>query len=213
MCFMGDIFDEQVKPEWIVKIFTIMESCPQHQFFILTKQARNMAAILSNNNFPAYVRKFGYDWLGPQKYQERGPFWRENMWHGVSITDQEDADRMIPDLLRVPGKRWISLEPMLGPVDLNRNYHNGNFWGDLLNLVIIGCESGPRRRPCELEWIHDVILQCDAAKVPVYVKQIPVQRDIRPKPNRYGDVTWDVVTRVSHDPAEWPAWACRREMP
>lgn len=64
-----------------------------------------------------------------------------------------------------------------------------------LNWVIIGCESGPRRRPCNLEWVKSVVDQCDAAQVPVFVKQL------------------DLGGKVSHDMSEWPEWARRQEWP
>ena len=60
-----------------------------------------------------------------------------------------------------------------------------------LHWVVVGCESGPSRRPCELEWVRSVVEQCAAAGVKCFVKQL------------------DLDGRVSHDPAEWPDWAVR----
>lgn len=171
VCFMGDWMDDQVSPNWIFEMMKVVEQCPQHQFLTLTKQPQNLV-----------MRKLALRDL-------------PNLWFGVSITDQEDADRMISDLLRVPGKRWISLEPLLGPVDL----WDGGFGPlnlvDEISWVVVGAESGPRRRPCKLEWVQSVVEQCDAAQVPVYIKQL------------------DLGGKVSHNPEDWPAWARRREMP
>lgn len=64
-----------------------------------------------------------------------------------------------------------------------------------LDWVIIGCESGPNRRPCKIEWVRDLIEQCDAAKVKIFVKQL------------------DINGKVSKNPEEWPEWARRREYP
>ena len=66
---------------------------------------------------------------------------------------------------------------------------------DSIDQVIIGCESGPNRRPCKLEWVEDLIGQCDDAGVQVFVKQI------------------EINGKVSHNPKEWPKWAQRQEYP
>jgi protein gp37 len=160
VCFTGDWMDDQVKPEWFNKIWVTMMDCERrklgHQFFTLTKQAKNLS-----------------------KIRPQVPM--ENLYNGVSITDQYDM-WMVEELLKVPGKHWISWEPALGPVDFSAFF--GMFIGDPgfirtiynagINLVIIGCESGPRRRPCKIEWMIDVVHQCQAAGVPVFVKQVEI---------------------------------------
>lgn len=179
VCFMGDLFDDQMKAgivEW-EKVYTVIDAmniAPQHQYFILTKQSRNML-------------EFYQEWM---RLTDK----TSHINWGISITDQDDLDRMMPDLLRVPGKHWISYEPALGPVDL---IHALDYWdGDTVPAVVglrkyiswlvIGCESGPRRRPCPLEWVRFVVDQCRWAKVPCYVKQL------------------DINGKVSHNPEEWP---------
>lgn len=64
---------------------------------------------------------------------------------------------------------WISAEPLLGPIDLR--------WDDVVikpKVVITGCESGPNRRPCKIEWVESIVEQCLAANVPVFVKQLDI---------------------------------------
>ena len=110
--------------------------------------------------------------------------------------------------------RGLSLEPLLGPIDLGPNGYFMLEGAHCLNLVIVGCESGPKRRLSLpdmdhgnkaymvsrwMGWLHTIIQQCDAAAVPVFVKQIPISNSI----------SW----RVSKDPSEWPEWARRREYP
>ncbi|MFH1480765.1 MAG: DUF5131 family protein [Pseudomonadota bacterium] len=166
--FMGDWMDDQVQPQWIDRMIGVMFKAQQHQYFTLTKN--------------------------PARLVREMP-WINNSWgglptcvyNGVSITDQEDADRMIPELLRIPGKHWISIEPFLkGPIDLgftkvvptpceawpNSATEFATFISSEIQWVIIGCESGPNRRPMPLEWAVDVVQQCQAAGVPVWVKQI-----------------------------------------
>lgn len=98
VCFTGDLFDGQVKDKWIFDVFMKMVEADQHQYFLLTKQPKRMFE---------FIQSFE-DWES-----EQFPY----IHFGVSITDQEDADRMLPDLLKIPGKHWVSWEPGLGPVD------------------------------------------------------------------------------------------------
>jgi protein gp37 len=168
VAFMGDWMDNQVKCEWIDQILEVIAACPQHQFLSLTKQPQNLQQKIYAHCPESPARELG------------GGDYLPNLWHGVSVTDQEDADRMIPELLKVPGKRWVSVEPMLGPIDLTQTL---DFWdgdtipavvgiGKLVCWIIIGCESGPKRRPCPQGWMIDVVRHAQAAGVPVYCKQI-----------------------------------------
>lgn len=87
---------------------------------------------------------------------------------------------------------WLSAEPLLGPIDLNRG-KNGL---PPFKWVAVGCESGPKRRPCKLEWVESIVDQCRAANVPVFVKQLDIngkcERDITKFPEhlRIRQVPW-----------------------
>jgi len=172
VCFCGDLFDEQVKGHWRVDIYDVMAMCPNHQFFILTKQSENMEKTLT-----------GHKWIQ----------WEDNVYHGVTITSQADADRMIPELLRIPGKKWISIEPMLELIDLRMDgvrctcgqweqtpgyFHKtcpdcGKTRHKFIpEWIVLGCESGPKRSLCPHEWMIDVVEQCRAAGTPCFVKQV-----------------------------------------
>lgn len=97
-----------------------------------------------------------------------------NVWLGVSAEDQQRADERIPWLLKTPAAvRFVSAEPLLGPIDFGlRN------WADLgrddcrLDWVIVGGESGPMPRPCCLSWIRLIVDDCQAAGVACFVKQL-----------------------------------------
>lgn len=189
VCFMGDLFDEQVPYDWIWEVFQkMLAASKHHSFFILTKQIENAVAYF----------KLEHHETG------EGCSLADNIWMGVSVTDQEDADRMIPELLKVPGKKWVSWEPALGPFDFSGDdgnqpwYAFDNEEGGItpgIDWVVLGCESGPKRRPCKERWMIDVVRQCKTAGVPVYVKQV------------------DMGKRVSHNPAEWPEELRVRERP
>lgn len=111
----------------------------------------------------------------------------ENLWLGASIACQGDADRNVPELLKcrdLCAKAFLSIEPLIGPVSLTRWFgpqsegqwlntvecgHSPNRYG--VNWVIVGGESGPNARPCNVEWIRSIVRQCQAAGVPCFVKQ------------------------------------------
>jgi protein gp37 len=131
-----------------------------------------------------------------------GPMPR-NLWGGTSVTPQNTTWR-ICELLKIDlDVRFLSLEPLLGPLDIRGAL--GFVYTDqqsgqaikvpAVNGVIVGPETGPGRRPCDPEWIRSIIDQCKAAGVPAFVKAFPVNG------------------KVSKNMAEWPAWARRRELP
>ena len=179
--FTGDLFDEQVRGSWLYSIYPVMVEADWHTYFVLTKQVKRMAQWISNTK-TAWKNRTSH------------------IYHGVSICDQEDADTKIPELLRIPGKHWVSIEPMLGAVDVSKygpilNYRyddpltNQSYIRDYpmecageypirmyndpcIDWLVLGCESGKKRRPCQLEWMGDVVEQCQVALVPVYCKQI-----------------------------------------
>lgn len=124
-----------------------------------------------------------------------------NVWIGATVVNQEEADRDIPKLLAVPAaRRFLSMEPLLGPVDLTPF-----FWGkheavdricqncprdadcecgyhtrrDLqlhaIDWVIVGGESGPHARPLQIVWAMDLVRQCQAAGIPAFMKQLGAQ--------------------------------------
>lgn len=103
-----------------------------------------------------------------------------NIWLGATVVNQEEADRDIPKLLAVPAaKRFLSIEPMLGPINLHRYFYVGEDGGyeyvgsrsQMIDWVIVGAESGPKRRPFDHAWLRSIVEQCKAANVPVFVKQ------------------------------------------
>ena len=97
-----------------------------------------------------------------------------NVWLGVSAEDQARADERIQLLLQTPAAvRFVSCEPLLGPIDFrevpgfNRvGLDLGGWW------VIVGGESGPHARPCSVEWVRSIVRQCKTAGVPVFIKQL-----------------------------------------
>jgi protein gp37 len=100
-----------------------------------------------------------------------------NLWLGISVVNQEEADRDIPRLLQVPAHiRFLSLEPLLGPVHVSRWLvpwsHSEDCYGRRVDWLIVGGESGPHARPFDIAWARSIRDQCDDAGVPVFVKQL-----------------------------------------
>ena len=177
---MSDLFHEDVADEWIDDVFAIMRYQDRHEYQILTKRPARMRDYVRNryNFFTMLNDKAAFNDGKPT------PFVAPNIWLGVSAEDQARADERIPLLLDTPAAvRFISAEPLLGPIDLSRFIRRrrvidaaGSLDDDwkqkILDWVIVGGESGPGKRAVNPEWLRDVRDQCRAAGVPLFVKQI-----------------------------------------
>ena len=186
VCAHGDLFHESVPDEWIDRVFAVMARCPQHTFQVLTKRSARMLKYLSDPTArEAIDTRTDYSTAWPLP----------NVWLGVSVEDQSRADERIPDLLATPAAvRWLSCEPLLGPVDLSDwmicpNARDGlsmdpstgeyecctqcDFTGIGLcpDWVVAGGESGPGARPMHPDWARSLRDQCEAASVPFFFKQ------------------------------------------
>lgn len=101
-----------------------------------------------------------------------------NLWHGLTVCNQQEADEKIPIFLQVPGKKFLSIEPMLGEIDLKAYLHRGLFadpseigkFYDPVDAVILGGETGTGARPLHPDWVRSVRDQCAAAEVPFFFK-------------------------------------------
>ena len=226
---MSDLFHEGLPDVAVVKIFTVMEACPQHTFQILTKRPERMQRLLSHPHFQAYMRKLGYDWLGPKSYQERGPHWRSNVWLGVSVENQATADERIPLLLQTPAAvRFVSYEPALGPVDFTKigkwrredlsalQEQVGYVERPRLDWIIVGGESGPGARRFDVDWARSIIRQCRDAGVACFVKQLGSNPTTNHRTRPAAEPAyWTSILHNSKggDPAEWPEDLRVREFP
>lgn len=155
---MSDTFHKDVPDEFIDRIYEVMLEASQHTYLVLTKRPARMQSCVR--------RWLGYGSLPGGILTEK---MLENIWLGVSVEDQASADERIPVLLETPAAvRWLSVEPLLGPIDLPWEALSGE---TSLRWVVIGGESGPKHRSCELAWIDDLVESCWSADVNVYVKQ------------------------------------------
>lgn len=136
---MSDLFHEDIPVEFLQKVFDIIHKTPHHIYQILTKRHERLSEVYSELN------------------------WSENIWMGVSVENQNYVHR-IDCLRQVPASvRFLSCEPLLGPLELNLK---GIHW------VIVGGESGIKHRPMQLEWAEDIQQQCEAENVAFFFKQV-----------------------------------------
>ena len=155
---MSDLFHERVPVEFIDRVFASMALCPRHTFQILTKRPVRMLAYV-------HLRQYWSEMALP------------NVHRGVSVENQETADERIPLLLKTPASvRFVSAEPLLGPIDLSPYIKAG------IDQVIVGGESGPGARPMHPEWarsIRDLCLDTDAAFfMKQMAKKAPIPNDL-----------------------------------
>lgn len=182
---MSDLFHPDVPEEFIVKIFARMTGLTEHTFQVLTKRPERMHDFI-NRRVP-YIA----DW--------------PNIQLGTSVENQRAADDRIPWLLKTPAAvRFLSCEPLLGPIDLHAWNQSAFRDGPQISWVIVGGESGPNARLMEEEWAISLVRQCQEAGVPVFVKQMGTawaKRHAGYRDPKGADMRW------------WPPELQVREMP
>jgi protein gp37 len=227
---MSDLFHDKVPDEFIARMWAVMAATPQHTYQILSKRHGRMRALLNSDRFHASVRTW-YSRVGDDPYLNRDfSNWSwplSNVWLGVSVEDQQRAELRIPTLLRTPAAvRFLSCEPLLGPLNLVGSDTHQTYWltgkpgwgktettktglnlspleiGPKLDWIICGGESGPKSRPCDPEWIRLIVQQCQDAGIPAFVKQLG---SVWARENG-GD-------SKGGDPSVWPADLRVREFP
>jgi protein gp37 len=238
---MSDLFHERLEDKDIADAFAVMAASQRHTFQVLTKRHRRMREFFMSGGFDDVIDAASDLREALNARRVRGRFdapenlgWPlPNVWLGVSVENQKEADERIPALLETPAAvRFISAEPLLGPVDLKRewireqrgcagktngiHYHD-EFCGPRLDWVIVGGESGRDARPMDLQWARDVVNVCRGENLPVFVKQLgskPVSLNFGPSPDP--NVAGPYPVRNSSkggDPSEWPQELRVREFP
>lgn len=165
---MSDLFHEAVPNEWLAEIFAVMAATPRHTYQILTKRHGRMRSLLNDSSFGAMVADRIWGKGGEAAELPAWPL--PNVWLGVSVENQQWADIRIPALLDTPAAvRFLSCEPLLGPVSLFDNSRIDT--GTLVDWVIVGGESGPRARPMQPQWARQLRDECNRYDIPFLFKQ------------------------------------------
>jgi protein gp37 len=215
---LADVFeDHAMVAPWRAEALELLASCTSLDVQLLTKRPEHIRAMVP----PAWLES-----------------WPAHVWIGTTVEDQKRANERIPHLLNVPAAvRFLSMEPLLEHVDLDRwvfdreaairramrgppamnREQADDYIADMgISWVIVGGESGPGARPFDLAWARSVVAQCDAAGVPVFVKQMGAKAV-----GAWGDADrhpffatrWQFVDRAGADPAEWPEDLRRQSFP
>jgi protein gp37 len=157
---LADVFDNEVPAQWRSDLFKLIDSTKNLDWLLLTKRIGNVRNLT------------------------RGVSAWPNVWLGATICNQEEADRDIPKLLATPARvRFLSIEPMLGPIDLStwigdrqkdviaRRLAGLPYERHFVDWVIAGGESGHHARPMHPAWARSIRDQCRDAGVPFLFKQ------------------------------------------
>ena len=160
------------------RLFRLIADTPNLDWLLLTKRPEHIAKMMPEDWVGIREQKG----IGYAHYQNHPP---RNVWLGTSVENQAAADERIPHLLRVPAAvRFLSCEPLLGPVDLSKWFAHpqltglgchvgivGDKWRPGIDWVVVGGESGPGARPMHPDWARSIRDQCQAAGVPFFFKQ------------------------------------------
>jgi protein gp37 len=199
---LADWLDDEIPIEWLADLLNLVWKTPNLDWLLLTKRPENwrnrLAKVLRftgdnmlSNSDPCF-REWLSCWLASTDNPYDPP---ENIWIGTSVEDQQRADERIPHLLSIPAKvRFLSCEPLLGPVDLHLMQHNYCIECDAgmqhgvtpahayncpdkgktigITWIICGGESGRKARPMDAEWARSLRDQCEDREIPFFMKQM-----------------------------------------
>ena len=215
-----------------IRFLHTIEQTKNIDWLLLTKRPENVMPLLRHLAGPDHNDPIAL------KYASLGL--PRNVWLGISAENQDRADERIPKLPKIPAEtRWLSLEPLLGPIDvypwIRRHAVNeegecdeyccmacrlrdnrGLLRDSAIHWVVVGGESGKDARPCNLEWIRSIVRQCKDAGVPCFVKQLGKSpQDPGPEAFDWESEAHSIMVRhpKGGDPAEWPEDLQVRDLP
>jgi protein gp37 len=173
----NDLFHARVPDTFIAQVFAVMAAASHHSFQVLTKRPQRMARLLGSDAFAETVFHLSAAGYGAATLTWPLP----NLWLGTSVEDQKRANQRIPKLLATATAiRFLSCEPLLGPIDLQPEWveleiqafgDNGAVCFPRVDWIIVGGESGPGARPMHPAWARSLRDQAVAADVAFFFKQ------------------------------------------
>lgn len=200
-----DPFDNEVHPEWRVSYFKLIEATPHLTWQLVTKRISNVPRMILEATNGAW----------------EGKGFPKNLWIGATVVNQEEFDRDVPKLERIPATvRFLSVEPQVGRIDTCKAF--GMWWNQTMNCfegtgrefkrpfdwLICGGESLQHGvcRPFDVEWARTLARTCKAAGVPFFMKQL----GHKAHDFGCGELKY---TGKGDDPNEWPEEIRVREFP
>lgn len=183
----NDLFHEDVPDYFIASVYGIAALCSQHAFIFLTKRGDRLLKWHSKSTSYLYwTVNEACDRLSEKtrfgvRLRMKGEWPLSNVYNGLTVCNQPELDAKIVDFLKVPGKKFISYEPALGPVDFSRclpiaksdikGLVYSPVGGPFVDLIIAGGETGPGARPLHPDWVRSARDQCVASGTPYFFKQ------------------------------------------
>lgn len=187
---MSDLFYEDVPTSVVDNVVAVMMICCLHEtrgghtFQTLTKRPQRMREYFEDPGTLGRVAKAagslmddGVGWHDAIAFRKNGLL-HSKMWWGTSIENQAAAAERIVHLLSTPAVvRFLSCEPLIGPIDFTKASPNARSLLEDIDWVIAGCESGPGARECDTEWLREVRDQCAISSVSFFLKQAEESAD------------------------------------
>lgn len=196
----ADLFHEKISEVFQWEALQVMASCRQHNFLVLTKRPERIKGLFDViEYYSGIVTAATFNQLYIFKTYKTG---FDNIFWGTTVENQEQAEKRIPELLKVPGKKFLSIEPMLGEINLanicldaSTESNEGDIrpWSDI-DWIIVGGETGTNARPMWPDWVRSIRDQCVEAGVPFYFKKWG---------NYKGSHDWDIPPGRILDGKEW----------
>ena len=202
--FLGslmDIFDDEIPIEWFADALDTVRQCAELDWLLVSKRPelwkeRTARVMNLQSGQEASTENFDFvQWLNGWLSGNRVP---KNVWVITSAENQEYLEKRVPELLKIPAVvHGISAEPLLGPLDLSQVART--LW------CIVGGESGPNARPCNVEWLRSIQAQCKAAGVAYFCKQLG-HNVVFDDPGEPGGISspGKLKNKKGGDPSEWP---------
>ncbi len=200
----SDLHHESLNPYDIRAAYEIMAMHEHHTFLVITKRPENIRPVLYDGGTFAIYGDYGRGYL-------------DNVWHFATAENQAQANKRMPELMKVPGHKGIMAEPLLSGIDFGPWLYQSDckYKGidglcealkfplkcrtgticpenqPFIEQVITGCETGAGARGCDPEWLYDLAAQCEVAGVPFYLKKVtPKKRSIGDRPE-YNALAWE----------------------
>ncbi len=175
---LADWLDPRAPVAWLAELLSLVKETPNLDWLFLTKRPQlwrdRMAAVVGMHmsDGPAAVDQCSGAALAAAWLNGAAPL---NVWIGTSVEDQDRADERIPHLLDIPARiRFLSCEPLLGPLDLSdyTDPIDGGYVGrSFIDWIIVGGESGPKARPMEADWVRSLREECEVNGAAFFFKQ------------------------------------------
>jgi len=214
---LGDWLDDEVPIDWLAEMLDTIRRCDQVTWILCTKRPENFMDRMYSAAFDAYRKNDKNPlvfWIEKWARDKQSP---ANIILLTSVENQPQADKRIPELLKIPAAcHGLSMEPLLGPVTLPETpmeYGLDRMWPkkQRIKWIIIGGESGANARPCNVDWIRKLVQQGKDAGVATFVKQLGANSAFLNTTTHLTSL--NLADKKGGDPAEWPADLRVQEFP